>query len=122
MSRFSHPKIFERLAQEQRKIQHDVELLKQKRSRRATPCSTPLSTPRGAGAGESGDRDNKMDLYRVALLLREANKITQFLRKDTVRVDELFMYIARLSERSGSGVEFRTLDYENPGSNPGCGV
>ena len=24
-------------------------------------------------------------------------------------------------ERSGSGVELRTLDYENPGSNPGCG-
>ena len=27
-----------------------------------------------------------------------------------------------LVERSGSGVELRTLDYENPGSNPGCGV
>ena len=25
-------------------------------------------------------------------------------------------------ERSGSGVGLRTLDYENPGSNPGCGV
>ena len=25
-------------------------------------------------------------------------------------------------ECSGSGVELRTLDYENPGSNPGCGV
>ena len=25
-------------------------------------------------------------------------------------------------ERSGSGVELRTLDYKNPGSNPGCGV
>ena len=25
-------------------------------------------------------------------------------------------------ERSGSGVELRNLDYENPGSNPGCGV
>ena len=25
-------------------------------------------------------------------------------------------------ECNGSGVEFRTLDYENPGSNPGCGV
>ena len=25
-------------------------------------------------------------------------------------------------ERSGSGVELQTLDYENPGSNPGCGV
>ena len=24
--------------------------------------------------------------------------------------------------RSGSGVELRTLDYENPGLNPGCGV
>ena len=25
-------------------------------------------------------------------------------------------------EHSGSGVELQTLDYENPGSNPGCGV
>ena len=25
-------------------------------------------------------------------------------------------------ERSGSGVELRTFDYENPGSNPDCGV
>ena len=29
-----------------------------------------------------------------------------------------YMYV----ERSGSGVELRTLDYENPGSNPDCGV
>ena len=27
-----------------------------------------------------------------------------------------------LVERHGSGVALRTLDYENPGSNPGCGV
>ena len=27
-----------------------------------------------------------------------------------------------LIERSGSGVELRNLDYENPGSNHGCGV
>ena len=25
-------------------------------------------------------------------------------------------------ERHGSGLALRTLDYENPGSNPGCGV
>ena len=25
-------------------------------------------------------------------------------------------------ERSGPGVELHTLDYENPGSNPGCDV
>ena len=30
----------------------------------------------------------------------------------------VFVYV----ERSGSVVELRTLDYENPGSNPGCGV
>ena len=29
-----------------------------------------------------------------------------------------FIYV----ERSGSGVEHWTLDHENPGSNPGCGV
>ena len=28
----------------------------------------------------------------------------------------------RVVERNGSGVELRTLDYENAGSNPGCGV
>ena len=28
----------------------------------------------------------------------------------------------RRVERSGSGVDLRTLNYENPGSNPGCGV
>ena len=28
----------------------------------------------------------------------------------------------KVVERHGSGVELRTLDYENPGSNPGCGV
>ena len=25
-------------------------------------------------------------------------------------------------DHSGSGVELRTLDFENPGSNPGCSV
>ena len=29
---------------------------------------------------------------------------------------------ANAVERSRSGVELRTLDYENPGWNPGCGV
>ena len=28
----------------------------------------------------------------------------------------------RFVERSGSGVELRTLDYDNPCSNPGCGA
>ena len=32
------------------------------------------------------------------------------------------MYLTPCLEHSGSGVELRTLDYENPGSNPGCGV
>ena len=31
-------------------------------------------------------------------------------------------HVASSVERSGSGVEFRTLEYENTGSNPGCGV
>ena len=30
----------------------------------------------------------------------------------------VFVYVVR----TGSRVELRTLDYENPGSNPGCGV
>ena len=36
-----------------------------------------------------------------------------------IRVNQYNPYTV---ERSGSGVELRTLDYENPGSNPGCGV
>ena len=36
-----------------------------------------------------------------------------------------FIHLSRTSfyvEHGDSRVEFRTLDYENPGSNPGCGV
>ena len=37
-------------------------------------------------------------------------------------IEYLFTVKLNAVERSGSGVELRTLDYENPGSNPGCGV
>ena len=37
----------------------------------------------------------------------------------SARFDCVFVCVV---ERSGSGVDLRTLDYENPGSNPGCGV
>ena len=80
VSRFSHSKIVEQLEREKQKIQRDVERLEQLRSRRGTPCCTPISTPRPMSSGGS----SKTDLYRVALLLREANRITQFLKKDTV--------------------------------------
>ena len=33
-----------------------------------------------------------------------------------------FSIVILCMERSGSGVELRTLDYENPGSNHGCGA
>ncbi|KAI0241565.1 hypothetical protein LSAT2_023593 [Lamellibrachia satsuma] len=79
VSRFSHSKIVEQLEREKQKIQRDVERLEQLRSRRGTPCCTPISTPRPMSSGGS----SKTDLYRVALLLREANRITQFLKKDT---------------------------------------
>ena len=36
--------------------------------------------------------------------------------------DVYLLYNILMSNESGSGVELRTLDYENPGSNPGCGV
>ena len=29
--------------------------------------------------------------------------------------------LIKSAERSGSGVELQTLDYQNPGSKPGCG-
>ena len=54
----------------------------------------------------------------------------------SIRINMTMTFLARLRyvallldtmiilcyERSGSGVELRTLDYENPGSNPGCGI
>ena len=33
-------------------------------------------------------------------------------------VDVVIMIVIRVDERSGSGGELQTLDYENPGSNP----
>ena len=77
---FSHSKLVEQLAQEQQKIQRDVERLEQLRSRQATPVCTPVGTPSLLSSSGS-----KVDLYRIALLLREANRIGQFLKKETVR-------------------------------------
>ena len=48
---------------------------------------------------------------------------TQTTHTPSDRVDAFGPRIPRERlERSGSRVELRTLDYENPGSNPGCGV
>ena len=35
---------------------------------------------------------------------------------------EVYMVMEDLKDRNGSGVQLWTLDYENSGSNPGCGV
>ena len=50
-------------------------------------------------------------------LLGEDQKKCSEVTFDTLRRTKLCKV-----ERSGSGVELRILDYENPGSNPGCGV
>ena len=49
----------------------------------------------------------------------EANRIRPKVR---IAIDFRWAIIDVCVERSGSGIELRTLDYENPGSNPGCGV
>ena len=54
--------------------------------------------------------------------------ITVHVTRTTARINRVFMVLLQETwcycnvERSGSGVELRTLDYENPGSNPGCCV
>ena len=35
---------------------------------------------------------------------------------------DLYSHSYACIEHNGSGVELRTLNYENPGANPGCGV
>ena len=43
---------------------------------------------------------------------------------DSASLEYLKLVLQQLKRHvvCGSGVELRTLDYENPGSNPGCGV
>ena len=57
--------------------------------------------------------------YHLTVIVSRHRNVTHLTRRmcksDTVKVGTFV-------ERSGSGVELRTLDYENPGSNPGCGV
>ena len=50
--------------------------------------------------------------------------IRESVEVNVLKRDSLYVYVNGmfLVERSGSGVELRTLDYENPGSNPGCVV
>ena len=42
--------------------------------------------------------------------------------EETDVISTLMMTFLCCWNLDGSGVELRTLDYENPGSNPGCGV
>ena len=51
------------------------------------------------------------------------------LKQNVYNDNTIYMYGSRISmialrgiTYSGSGVELRTLDYENPGLSPGCGV
>ena len=46
----------------------------------------------------------------------------RFLSLKPVLLSKLQIVNTSIIERSGSGVELRTVDYANPGSNPGCGV
>ncbi len=95
-SKAQHSKLVEQLEKEKQKIAQDVERLEHLRLRRGgsapgTPRVTPLKLPPAPSGGAAGDttselRDSKAktDLYRTALLVREANKIAQHLKKDLV--------------------------------------
>lgn len=91
-SRVNHSKIVEQLEKEKQKIQQDVERLEQLRLRRggSAPSTPRLLTPvklpptPAAAAVTAPDSRAKTDLYKTALLVREANKIAQFLKKDLV--------------------------------------
>ena len=85
LSRVNHSKIVEQLEKEKQKIQQDVERLEQMRLRRNSPSNTPRLTPIKLPHGsEVKDSKVKTDLYKTALLVREANKIAQYLKKDLV--------------------------------------
>ncbi|XP_064650144.1 kinesin-like protein KIF14 [Lineus longissimus] len=82
-SKISHFKFFEKLENEKQKIQLDVKRLSELRSKKesATPVKQPLGQLTPLKIDQNG---NRMDLYRNALLLREANKISQYLKRDTL--------------------------------------
>ena len=56
-------------------------------------------------------------LKRSFMRSRNCGDLLYSVIKDSIAIIE-----RKFVERSGSGVELRTLDYENPGSNPCCGV
>jgi hypothetical protein len=66
-------------------MQLDVKRLSELRSKKegATPVKQPLAQLTPLKMDSNGSRT---DLYKNALLLREANKISQYLKKDTVSV------------------------------------
>ena len=94
-SRINHSRIVEQLEKEKQKIREDVLRLEERRQRIGTPRVTPARTPAAAMSDSSGGKtSSRKDLYRTALLVREANKISQHLHKDTVSsfVDFYFLF------------------------------
>lgn len=81
VSRSFRSQIIERLEREKKKITEEVEALKQKRG------NTPI-TPRVIGQPGSSvmkkTPGSHMNLYRTVMAVREANKISHHLKKDTV--------------------------------------
>ena len=81
--RKNHFKIVEQLEKEKQKIAKDVQRLEVMRTRRGSAPSTPRLTPMRTPLQDS----SKKDLYRMALRLREANKISQYLNKEVVSIN-----------------------------------
>lgn len=81
-------RLLEFLESEKQKAAQRIEEVKQRRSEM-------MSITRRNGFLESG----KTDLYKVALLLREANKISQLLKKHTVSTIVSFQICFKLNLR-----------------------
>ncbi len=78
----NHCRIIEQLEKERQKMANDVHRLEVIRTKRGSAPSTPRLTPMRTPLQDN----NKKDLYRMALRLREANKISQFLNKAVVSI------------------------------------
>ena len=79
-----------------------------------------LRKPKGQIASKGAlYKDDETCQWRVEVNIVKVRRCSICLRCKTI---ENQRQIRALVERNDSGVELQTLDYKNPGSNPGCGV
>lgn len=90
-------RIVELLEAERRQMAERLEKLRSKRVELVTPSqlTTSMESPLASAVKSPGRR---RDLYKVALLLREANKINQYLNTNLVSKGESFITHSDMSE------------------------